>query len=125
MAHILLEHGAPCRLCRLLAAAPRGELLTRRRASCRKTASLEFLSRAKYDRSIAIEDFRDAFGVTHEAAALRFTNLATEQLGITLHFLRVTGEGAVVRAYENERKGGPANRTALRRVKKRSATSWW
>jgi len=33
--------------------------------------SVAFLSQAKADRNIAVEDFRDAFGVTHEAAALR------------------------------------------------------
>ncbi|WP_084106029.1 helix-turn-helix domain-containing protein [Demequina sp. NBRC 110056] len=65
--------------------------------------SVEFLQAAKNERNIAIEDFRDAFGVTHEAAALRFTNLATVDLGIPLHFLRVSGDGAVVRAYENDR----------------------
>ena len=60
------------------------------------------LQRAKEERRIAIEDFRDAFGVTHEAAALRFTNLATSHLGIRLHFVRVTGDGAVEKVYEND-----------------------
>jgi transcriptional regulator with XRE-family HTH domain/predicted transcriptional regulator len=64
--------------------------------------SLEFLSQAKTDRNIAVEDYRDAFGVTHEAAALRFTNLATSHLGITVHFLRVGDDGAVYKAYEND-----------------------
>ncbi len=67
-----------------------------------QTASVSFLERAKRDRNIAIEDFRDSFGVTHEAAALRFTNLATHHLGITLHYLRVNGDGTVVGAYEND-----------------------
>ena len=64
--------------------------------------SVEFLGAAKEARNIAVEDFRDAFGVTHEAAALRFTNLATKHLGMTLHFLRVGGEGGVYKAYEND-----------------------
>ena len=64
--------------------------------------AVEFLQQAKADRNIAVEDFRDAFGVTHEAAALRFTNLATRHLDITLHFLRVDGDGAVAKAYEND-----------------------
>jgi len=67
-----------------------------------RTQSVEFLQQAKADRNIAIEDFRDAFGVTHEAAALRFTNLATEHLGIQLHFLRVTDDGAIAKVYEND-----------------------
>ncbi|WP_197511243.1 XRE family transcriptional regulator [Tessaracoccus coleopterorum] len=67
-----------------------------------RAASVDFLERAKRDRNIAIEDFRDTFGVTHESAALRFTNLATQHLGITLHYLRVDGDGSVVGAYEND-----------------------
>ena len=64
--------------------------------------SLEFLRAAKAERNIAVEDFRDAFGVTHEAAALRFTNLATAHLDMTVHFLRVGDDGAVTKAYEND-----------------------
>jgi transcriptional regulator with XRE-family HTH domain/predicted transcriptional regulator len=64
--------------------------------------SVEFLRHAKANRNIAVEDFRDAFGVTHEAAALRLTNLATSHLDMTLHFLRVGGDGGVYKAYEND-----------------------
>lgn len=64
--------------------------------------ALAFLEEAKRERRIAIEDLRDVFGVTHEAAALRLTNLATEHLDIPLHYLRVTGDGAVVGVYEND-----------------------
>lgn len=64
--------------------------------------SVAFLEAAKESRNIAVEDFRDAFGVTHEAAALRFTNLATAHLGMRVHFLRVGGDGAVHKAYEND-----------------------
>jgi len=64
--------------------------------------SIEFLRAAKGERVIAIEDFRDAFGVTQESAALRFTNLATSHLGIRCHFLRVSGDGSVAKAYEND-----------------------
>jgi predicted transcriptional regulator/DNA-binding XRE family transcriptional regulator len=64
--------------------------------------SVEFLSDAKAQRNIAVEDFRDAFGVTHEAAALRFTNLATSHLDLETHFLRVGDDGAVYKAYEND-----------------------
>lgn len=65
-------------------------------------AAVSFLQQAKRDRNIAVEDFRDAFGVTHEAAALRFTNLATSQLDMTMHFLRVGEDGAIAKAYEND-----------------------
>lgn len=73
-------------------------------ASCLlpEAASVAFLSEAKQQRDLAIDDFRDAFGVTHEAAALRFLNLATVHLGIQLHFVRVHDDGAIQRAYEND-----------------------
>jgi transcriptional regulator with XRE-family HTH domain len=67
-----------------------------------RTQSVQFLTSAKAERNIAVEDFRDAFGVTHEAAGLRFTNLATVHLGLEVHFLRVAGDGAVSKAYEND-----------------------
>lgn len=67
-----------------------------------ETAAVSFLAQAKKERDLAVEDFRDAFGVTHEAAAMRMTNLLTEHLGIRLHFLRVDGAGAINRVYEND-----------------------
>src|SRR5690606_18447324 len=67
-----------------------------------ETASVAFLTQAKKDRNLAVEDFRDAFGVTHEAAGMRLTNLMTEHFGIKLHFLRVDGTGAISRVYEND-----------------------
>lgn len=64
--------------------------------------SVEFLSARKAARDLAVEDFRDAFGTTHEAAALRMTNLMTEHFGIAVHFLRVGADGEVLKAYEND-----------------------
>ncbi|TPW70661.1 helix-turn-helix transcriptional regulator [Schumannella sp. 10F1B-5-1] len=64
--------------------------------------SIAFLQQAKSERDIAVEDFRDAFGVTHESAALRFLNLATVHLDIPVHFLRVGDDGAVTKAYAND-----------------------
>jgi XRE family transcriptional regulator, fatty acid utilization regulator len=101
IAHRLLEHEAP---------SDYAEFLRQRleinyfAAACLmpRTPALEFLRQAKAERNIAIEDFRDAFGTTHESAALRFTNLATPHLDITWHFLRVGDDGAVSKAYEND-----------------------
>jgi transcriptional regulator with XRE-family HTH domain len=62
----------------------------------------EFLQQAKASRNLAIEDFRDAFGVTHEAAAHRFTNLATQHLDLRVHFMRAAADGALTRGYEND-----------------------
>ncbi|OIQ84918.1 anaerobic benzoate catabolism transcriptional regulator [mine drainage metagenome] len=67
--------------------------------------AVEVLQNAKRERDLAIEDFRDAFGVTHEAAAMRFTNLATAHLGIPVHFMRVGDDGTLYRGYENDEVG--------------------
>ncbi|HWV48243.1 MAG TPA: helix-turn-helix domain-containing protein, partial [Microbacterium sp.] len=67
-----------------------------------ETAGVAFLQQARKDRNLAVEDFRDAFGVTHEAAGMRMTNLLTEHLGMPLHFLRVDETGAIARVYEND-----------------------
>ncbi len=64
--------------------------------------AVAFLRAAAGRRDLAVEDFRDAFGVTHEGAAQRLTNLATVHLGIPLHFLRVAGDGTLHRAYAND-----------------------
>ena len=67
-----------------------------------KGNAVEFLQKAKKERNLAVEDFRDAFGVTHETAAMRLTNLATTELDLTLHFLRVAEDGSIVRTYAND-----------------------
>ncbi|MFH5821747.1 helix-turn-helix domain-containing protein [Georgenia sp. AZ-5] len=65
-------------------------------------AAVTFLERQKAAKDLAMEDFRDAFGVTHHSAAQRFTNLATSLLGIPVHFIRANSDGALYRGYEND-----------------------
>jgi predicted transcriptional regulator/DNA-binding XRE family transcriptional regulator len=65
-------------------------------------AAVELLQTAKKERQLAIEDLRDAFAVSHETAAHRFTNLATHHLGIPVHFMRVHESGVIYKAYEND-----------------------
>ena len=101
LAHRLLDHHEP---------ASYAEFLRQRleinyfAAACLMPLrqSVDFLTGAKAEKDLAIEDFRDAFGVTHEAAALRFTNLATTHLDMTVHFLRVGEDGALYKGYEND-----------------------
>src|SRR3954467_5037647 len=64
--------------------------------------AVEFLREAKADRALAIDDFRDAFGVSYETAAPRFTSLAPHHFGIPVHFTRVHENGIVYKAYEND-----------------------
>ncbi|WP_147103444.1 helix-turn-helix domain-containing protein [Nesterenkonia populi] len=65
-------------------------------------ATTDFLNQAKQAKELAIEDIRDAFAVSYESAAHRFTNLATQHLGITCHFQKVHESGIIHKAYEND-----------------------
>ena len=67
-----------------------------------EAGAVDFLQRAKERRELAVEDLRDAFAVSYETAAHRFTNLATEHLGIPVHFLKVSSGGVLSKAYEND-----------------------
>ena len=67
-----------------------------------RTAAVAFLTEAKKARDLAVEDLRDAFGVTHETAAQRMTNLLTSHLDLRLHFMRVGDDGAIYKGYEND-----------------------
>ncbi len=67
-----------------------------------EAGAVEFLAEAKANRELSVEDLRDAFAVTYETAAHRFTNLATHHLGIPLHFLKVHQSGTISKAYEND-----------------------
>jgi XRE family transcriptional regulator, fatty acid utilization regulator len=64
--------------------------------------AIELLRRGAAAKDIAIEDLRDAFAVSYETAAHRFTNLATRHLGINVHFMRVHESGTIYKAYEND-----------------------
>jgi predicted transcriptional regulator/DNA-binding XRE family transcriptional regulator len=64
--------------------------------------AVDFLTTAKNDRALAIEDLRDVFGVSYETAAHRFTNLATHHLGVRVHFMRTHESGTIYKAYEND-----------------------
>ncbi|MGC5584035.1 helix-turn-helix domain-containing protein [Ornithinimicrobium sp. W1679] len=67
-----------------------------------RSSAVPFLQRAKQDRDIALEDLRDAYGVSFETAAHRFCNLATRHLDLPVHFLRTSADGVVYKAYEND-----------------------
>lgn len=101
MAHRVLGHGRPTSYAEFLrqrleityfaaaALVPRG-------------AAVPFLEAAKASKDLSIEDFRDAFGITHQFASQRFINLATSQLGIPVHLVWVDGSGALIRGWEND-----------------------
>ena len=67
-----------------------------------EAAAVRFLLDAKRDHALSMEDLRDVFGVSHETAAHRFTNLATHHLGVPVHFARTDASGTIYKAYEND-----------------------
>jgi predicted transcriptional regulator/DNA-binding Xre family transcriptional regulator len=67
-----------------------------------QATAVPLLKAAKERRELSVEDLRDAYAVTYETAAHRFTNLATEHLGIPVHFLKAHESGAIAKAYEND-----------------------
>lgn len=74
-----------------------------------EAVAVDFLLAAKKERDLAIEDLRDAFYVSYEMAAHRFTNLATEHLGLLVHFIRSDELGTIWKAYENNGLPLPQN----------------
>lgn len=65
-------------------------------------ATVDYLAEAKRQRQISMEDLRDAFSVSYEMAAHRFTNLATQRLDLDVHFTKVHESGTLIKAYEND-----------------------
>ena len=86
-------------------------------------SAVQFLSAAKERRELSVEDLRDAFAVTYETAAHRFTNLATQHLGIPVHFLKVHESGTISKAYENDNVVFPTD--ALGAVEGQIVCRYW
>ena len=74
-------------------------------------SAVALLRDAKARKDIAIEDLRDAYAVSYETAAHRFTNLATHHLGIPVHFMRISSAGTIYKAYENDGVRFPSDAT--------------
>lgn len=64
-------------------------------------AAVPFLRVAKELRDISVEDIKERYYVSYEMAAHRFTNLATEHLGLHVHMIRSDADGVIWKAYEN------------------------
>lgn len=101
LGHVVLGHRVP---------ADYGEFLTQRVEINYFAAALlipqrtavPMLATAKAAKDIAIEDLRDAYAVSYETAAHRFTNLATEHFDLPVHFMRISSSGLIYKAYEND-----------------------
>jgi len=86
-------------------------------------SAVEVLTAAKRAHELSVEDLRDAFAVSYEIAAHRFTNLATEHLDIPVHFLKVHASGAISKAYQNDGAQFPVD--ALGTVEGQMVCRWW
>ncbi|NLG22446.1 MAG: helix-turn-helix domain-containing protein [Actinomycetales bacterium] len=110
LGHVVLGHEVP---------ADYGEFLSQRVEINYFSAALlipeksavQLLSRAKAAKDIAIEDLRDAYAVSYETAAHRFTNLATRHLDLPVHFMRISEAGLIYKAYENDGVRFPSDAT--------------
>lgn len=71
--------------------------------------AVELLTRSFEQNDLSIEDLKEAFYVSYEMAAHRFTNLATQHLELPVHFLRCNPDGVVSKAYENDGIDYPAD----------------
>ncbi len=78
-------------------------------AAIPERAAVDLLRRSHADDDISIEDMKEAFYVSYEMAAHRFTNLATRHLDLPVHFLRCSPDGVVSKAYENDGIDYPAD----------------
>lgn len=85
--------------------------------------AVAFLQSAKEKRELSVEDLRDAFAVSYEIAAHRFSNLATEHLGIPVHFLKVHESGTISKAYENDNAAFPTD--ALGAIEGQTVCRYW
>lgn len=88
-----------------------------------EAAAVEFLAEAKSRHELSVEDLRDEFAVSYESAAHRFSNLATEHLGIPVHFLKTHSSGAILKAYQNDDVQFPTD--ALGAVEGQIVCRWW
>jgi hypothetical protein len=101
LGHLALEHSAPRDYAEFL--AQRVEINYFAAAVLLpQSSAVPLLQGAKQRRDIAVEDLRDTYGVSYETAAHRFTNLATRHLDIPVHFMRISSDGVIYKAYEND-----------------------
>jgi predicted transcriptional regulator len=64
--------------------------------------AVSYLREAKQAKDLEIEDLRDRYLTSYEMAAHRFTNLATIQLDIPVHFMKINSSGIIYKAYAND-----------------------
>lgn len=86
-------------------------------------SAVTLLRAAKERNDLSVEDLADTYNVSYEMAGHRFTNLATQHLGLAVHFIRSDEHGVVWKAYENN--GLPFNRDASGAVEGQRLCRHW
>lgn len=110
LGHVVLDHPVPQSYAKFL--AQRVEVNYFAAALLvPEQGALALLQKAKAAKDIAIEDLRDAYAVSYETAAHRFTNLATRHLDLPVHFMRTSSSGVIYKAYENDGVHFPTDAT--------------
>ena len=71
--------------------------------------AVSYLRDAKQAKDLEIEDLRDRYLTSYEMAAHRFTNLATIQLDIPVHFMKINSSGIIYKAYANDGVSFPSD----------------
>jgi len=122
LGHIVLGHGEPADYADFLRQRVEVNYFAAALLIPEKHA-VRLLQTAKASRDLSVEDLRDAFAVSFETAAHRFTNLATEHLGIPVHFMRVHRSGTIYKAYENDGVQFPSDVTGA--IEGQPACRYW
>lgn len=122
LGHVVLGHQVPSGYAEFLEQRVETNYFAAAVLVPRKPA-VQLLSMAKADKDIAIEDLRDAFAVSYETAAHRFTNLATRHLDLPVHFMRISESGTIYKAYANDGVHFPADVTGA--VEGQRVCRWW
>jgi XRE family transcriptional regulator, fatty acid utilization regulator len=108
LGHILLDHEVPRDFAEFLRQRVEANYFAGA-VLLPEPAAVEFLTEALNDHDVSLEDFAEQFYVSYEMAAHRFTNLATQHLGIPVHFVRSDEQGVIWKAYENDGVPFPAD----------------
>ncbi len=108
LGHVLLGHRVPADYSEFLAQRVQINYFAAAVLLPEKGA-LNLLRRGRAAKDIAIEDLRDAYAVSYETAAHRFTNLATHHFDLPVHFMRISASGVIYKAYENDGVHFPAD----------------
>jgi predicted transcriptional regulator/DNA-binding XRE family transcriptional regulator len=88
-----------------------------------ESSAVPFLTAARDNKDLAVEDLVDVYSVSYEMAAHRFTNLATHHLGLRCHFVKNDSRGVIYKAYANDGVVFPADASGA--IEGQRMCRWW